>query len=52
MKTLVVLIMVIVLLGCTNDDFSKRRYDQPLAYKCDIDPYNYECLNPPAVFKN
>lgn len=51
MKALVMM-MVIVLSGCTVDELSQRGFSQPLTYKCDIDPYNYECMNPPPVFTN
>ena len=52
MKSLVAIVVVIVLSGCVSDESFPKRYGNQLSYKCDIDPYNYECLNPPPVFKN
>jgi hypothetical protein len=56
MKELTVIIMLIVLSGCANaeifDEGYSRRYGHELAYKCHIDPYNPDCLQPPAAYHN
>lgn len=52
MKALVAIIVVVVLAGCASGELFPKGYGNQLAYKCDIDPYHYDCLNPPPVFKN
>ena len=52
MRILVAILVVIGLSGCTSGEFFPKGYGNQLSYKCDIDPYHYDCLNPPAVFKN
>jgi hypothetical protein len=52
MKVLTVIIVLIALYGCVNGHFFSKGYNQELACKCDIDPYNPDCLQPPPVFHN
>ncbi len=58
MKALSALIVVAVLSGCANERlfphgyFSQKESGTELAYKCDMDPYNFDCLHPPAVLKS
>lgn len=52
MKTLTVLIVLIALSGCENGHFFPKGYNQELAYKCNMDPYSPDCLQPPPVFKS
>jgi hypothetical protein len=51
MKALAVIIVLIALYGYVNGHFFPKGYNQELAYKCDMDPYNPDCLLPPPVFK-
>ncbi|CAI8721200.1 hypothetical protein EMIT0P253_130039 [Pseudomonas sp. IT-P253] len=51
MKALAVIIVLIALYGYVNGHFFPKGYNQELAYKCDMDPYNPDCLQPPPVFK-
>jgi hypothetical protein len=54
MKELTVIIILITLLGCANAEIFhegyRRGYGHELAYKCDMDPYNPDCLQPPSVY--
>ena len=50
MKILAIMILVAVS-GCA-DGRSNSPGGSELAHKCLIDPFNYECLYPPAVFHN
>ncbi|MNP83430.1 hypothetical protein D3C76_1823720 [compost metagenome] len=52
MKALLAIMVVITLSGCAGGEFFPEGYGHELAHKCQIDPYNYDCLNPPPVFKN
>ena len=52
MKVLSALIILITLSGCTNGHFLPKGYGPELTYKCQIDPYNPDCLQPPPVFKS
>ncbi|MBK5353680.1 hypothetical protein JFU37_14310 [Pseudomonas sp. TH41] len=51
MKALAAIVVLIALSGCENGHFFPKGYNQELAYKCDIDPYSPDCLQPPPVFK-
>jgi hypothetical protein len=52
MKALTVIIVLIALSGCENGHFFPKEYNQEQAYKCDMDPYSPDCLQPPPVFKS
>lgn len=52
MKALIALMVVIALSGCAGGEFFPKGYGHRLAYKCQIDPYYYECLTPSPAFKN
>jgi hypothetical protein len=52
MKALIAMMVVIALSGCTSGEFFPKGYGNQLAHKCQIDPYNYDCLNPPPALKN
>ncbi len=52
MKVLAALLILIALAGCVDDRRLTGRSGSELAHKCMLDPYNYDCLHPPAVFHN
>lgn len=52
MKTLIAILVLIALCGCSNGQFFPGGYGSELAHKCQIDPYSAECLQPPAVLHN
>ena len=58
MKGLSVLIAVMLLSGCADARlfpkgyFPQKESGTELAYKCEMDPYNFDCLHPPAVLKS
>jgi hypothetical protein len=56
MKELTVIIVLIALAGCANAELFtegyNRRYGHGLAYKCDMNPYDPDCLQPPPVYHN
>ena len=56
MKEVIVIILLIALFGCANaelftEEYS-RRFGHELAYKCDMNPYDSDCLQPPPVYHN
>lgn len=51
MKELTVIIILLTLSGCENGRLFPKGYGHELAYKCQIDPYSPDCLQPPPVFK-
>ncbi|MNI14288.1 hypothetical protein D3C81_905920 [compost metagenome] len=56
MKELTLIILLIVLSGCANAELFteeyRRRYGHELAHKCDINPYDPDCLQPRPVYHN
>jgi hypothetical protein len=52
MKALAVIIILITLSGCVSGQLFPEGYGPELAYKCDINPYDPDCLQPPPVFKS
>ena len=51
MKILAAVLILMALTGCESGELFPKGYSQELAYKCDIDPYSSDCLQPPPVFK-
>jgi hypothetical protein len=51
MKILAAVLILMALSGCESGELFPKGYSQELAYKCDIDPYSSDCLQPPPVFK-
>ena len=51
MKSLAVIIMLIVLSGCVNSEWFPKGDSPELAYKCQINPYDADCFQPPPVFQ-
>lgn len=52
MKALVAVMILITASGCENGHFFPKGPGHELAYKCDINPYDPDCLNPPPIFKS
>lgn len=52
MKSLAVIIVLVALSGCANSEWFPKGYGHELTYKCDINPYDPDCLQPPPVFKS
>jgi len=56
MKELTLIILLIALSGCARTELFteeyKRRHGHQLAFKCDMDPYSPDCLQPPPVYHN
>jgi len=50
MKALAAIIILIALSGCKGGALFPKGYGPELAYKCDINPYDPDCLQPPPVF--
>jgi hypothetical protein len=51
MKRLLIMIAFLVLSGCKSGELFPKGYGHELAYKCHIDPYAPDCLNPPSAIK-
>jgi len=51
MKALVVIMLLMSLYGCKGGEFFPEGYGHELAYKCDINPYDSDCLQPPPIYK-
>ncbi|MNF98777.1 hypothetical protein D3C76_1179300 [compost metagenome] len=52
MKALATIIIFTTLFGCADGQLFPERYGPELAYKCDINPYDPDCLKPPPVLKS
>jgi hypothetical protein len=52
MKSLAAIVILVALSGCSGGEFFPKGYGNQLAHKCQMDPYNYDCLNPPPAFTN
>ncbi|MCY1455092.1 hypothetical protein D3C76_767460 [compost metagenome] len=52
MRSLAVIIILIALSGCVSSEWFPKGYSHELAYKCQINPYDPDCLQPPPVFKS
>ena len=52
MKSFFILIGNVVLCGCVSGQFFPKVPGPELAYKCKMDPYGSDCLQPPAIFKS
>ena len=55
MKELTVIVLLITLFGCANAELFPgwgRGYTHELAYTCQINPYDPDCLQPPPVYHN
>ena len=52
MKSLMLIIMLNALSGCVSSEWFPKGYGHELAYKCQINPYDPECLQPRPIFKN
>jgi hypothetical protein len=52
MKVLVAVMILMALSGCENGHFFPKTLGHELAYRCDINPYDPDCLDPPPVFKS
>lgn len=50
MKALAATIILIALSGCNCGELFPKGYGHELVYKCDINPYDPDCLQPPPVF--
>jgi hypothetical protein len=46
MKELAVIIILIALSGCVDGRLFPGGYGHELAFKCDMDPYSPDCLQP------
>jgi len=53
MKTvkLVVIVMLIALSGCANGRWFPKGLSPELAHKCQINPYDPDCIDPPPLFQ-
>lgn len=51
MEALAAIIILMALSGCVGGELFPKGYGHELAYKCDIDPYSSDCLQPPPVYK-
>ncbi|MNT50920.1 hypothetical protein D3C72_1878590 [compost metagenome] len=45
------LIILIALSGCVSGHWFPKWYSSELAYKCQINPYDADCFQPPPVFQ-
>jgi hypothetical protein len=52
MKELAAIIILIAVSGCVAERPMFKNYGTELAHKCQIDPYNHDCLQPPSVLHN
>jgi hypothetical protein len=49
MKVLAAIMILMVLYGCKGGELFPKGYSHGLAYKCHINPYDPDCLQPPPV---
>lgn len=52
MKIILAVFILVAISGCVNARLFPKAYSPELAYKCQTDPYGFDCLHPPAVLKN
>lgn len=52
MKMILAVLMLVAISGCINTQSFSKVYSPELAYKCQTDPYGFDCLHPPAVLHN
>lgn len=51
MKVLIAAMILLTLPGCENGRFFPKGVGPELAHKCDINPYDPDCLDPPPIYK-
>lgn len=52
MKIILAVFILVSISGCISDRPFLKVYSPELAYKCQTDPYGFDCLHPPAVLHN
>lgn len=52
MKALAAIFIFTMLYGCAGGQLFPKGYGPELVYKCDINPYDPDCLQPPPVLKS
>lgn len=52
MKALAAIFIFTTLYGCAGGQLFPKGYGPELVYKCDINPYDPDCLQPPPVLKS
>jgi hypothetical protein len=51
MKALIILIMIISLSSCKNGGWGLAAYNPELHFKCEVNPYDNDCFQPPVIFQ-